>query len=1122
MNFKNNKSGRMSVLYQICRLAKPFSSWPKPVFALLLTLACFDQLLAQTARTFSHPDRIHYDSQCLTIDGKDVFIYSGAFHYFRCPKELWPDRFQKIKDAGFNCVETYVAWNWCEPEMPASPSDFSKVSLTDLDDFLKMAERSGLYVIVRPGPYICAEWDTGGFPQWLLAKKPEKPIRSEGWLRSDDPVYLAWCKHWFDAVCPVIAKHQITRQPPGSPGVILFQVENEYDFAGLPGEVKANQVKALAQYALLDGIDVPLFTCWTHQVRGSRDPVLRQLFDCCNFYPRWNVEVELRPGIEKLRREQPDAPMGTTELQGGWFSQVGGTLSEEQDGVTAEQINNLTLFAIQCGDTILNYYMLFGGSNPGDWGSRNLTTSYDYNAPIREWGGVGDRYQRVWALGHLLREQGAKLARSMPVDCDATTSQNDVAVAERRAPDGSRYLFVRTSQHAGPRAGTATVKEKSGDTNEIVFAYQLESFGSKILYLPPGTTNAAQGEWLPKAAPHIERPTDLPAGVTITSARRHADPGPAHWTKLSPGADLAHAGIYDDRFLFYRAGIFSPSKTNLLVQFPNDDSVLATINGKRAARIGGTSGSSAFELPAGSSKVDLLYENLGHPNFGSDIDQPSGIFEARLTSSSLGAGKPIIGWRMHEVNDTTNPPEVKTDFKDDGWTHVSVGNVDAHNLPAGHMAVYRASVEIPPADFSGGKLVLNFGRIDDLGWVYVNGTKTGETTDWSRAYSLDATKELHPGKNLIAVIVKNNEGEGGLGAPELAHKSDEQSVKLSAFGGPAGDERQWWKPDFNDWRWETVTIGSDSSLTNALLTWYRMNFQLPPAKTGVWVPWHLHLKATGNGFLYLNGHAIGRYWEVGPQHDFFLPECWLNFGPGRNNQLTLSLRPLDQSAFIQSAVVEPYAGFAEKARSEVPSNQPASHNFGIWEKEITAFEASDRTNPPPTLAVLFIGSSTIKFWTTLAADFPGQPVLNRGFGGSEIVDSIHFADRILFPYAPRKIFFRAGGNDIADGKSPESVFEDFKEFAGKVHARLPDTEIFFISWNPTIARWANRDKEKFLNERVKAFAKQTPHLKYIETGDLVLGADGKPRPELFRADKLHFSAAGYKLLADRVRPFLSQ
>ena len=512
-------------------------------------------------------------------------IYSGAFHYFRCPKELWRDRFQKIKDAGFNTVETYVPWNYSEQQMPAGTNDFSKVDLEDLDDWLTMAEQFGFYVLVRPGPYICAEWATGGYPQWLLEKKPDEPLRRSGWLRSDDPVYLAWSEHWFAAVSPVIAKHQINRKPPGSPGVILVQLENEYD-SHAPDDVMINQLKALARTARAGGIDVPFFTCWTHVVRGSTDPVLREMFDCCNFYPRWNVEGRLRPEIAKLRAEQPDAPLATTELQGGWFSQVGGKLSEDQDGMTAAQIQNLTFFALQMGDTLMNYYMLFGGSNPGGWGGRNMTTTYDYNAPIRESGGVGERYQRVWAIGHMLQEHGAKLARAEAVDCEVTTSQKDVAAAMRRAPDGSRYLFVRTSQHTESREGTATVKEKSGDTNEIVFNYKLEPFGSMILYMPPGANDAAHGEWLPKAAPAIERPTDMPASVIINSAKMQIDPGSSHLTEMKSGSNLAQLGIYDSRFApfyFIQTKSFSSTAANLMVEFPDGDAVLATINGKVAA-----------------------------------------------------------------------------------------------------------------------------------------------------------------------------------------------------------------------------------------------------------------------------------------------------------------------------------------------------------------------------------------------------------------------------------------------------------------------------------------------------------------------------------------------------------
>ena len=198
------------------------------------------------------------------------------------------------------------------------------------------------------------------------------------------------------------------------------------------------------------------------------------------------------------------------------------------------------------------------------------------------------------------------------------------------------------------------------------------------------------------------------------------------------------------------------------------------------------------------------------------------------------------------------------------------------------------------------------------------------------------------------------------------------------------------------------------------------------------------------------------------------------------------------------------------------------HDFGKWEKEIAAYEQMDRTNPPPTGALLFIGSSTIRLWKTLAQDFPGHRVINRGFGGSEIVDSTHFAERVILPYKPRMVFLRAGGNDLNAGKSAEQVVADFKEFVAKIHSKLPETEIVFISLSPSIARWKQADKEKAVNTMVEAFVRKTPRLKYIETYSMPLGADGQPRPEVFVADKLHFNEAGYKLLSEIVRPYLTK
>ena len=199
---------------------------------------------------------------------------------------------------------------------------------------------------------------------------------------------------------------------------------------------------------------------------------------------------------------------------------------------------------------------------------------------------------------------------------------------------------------------------------------------------------------------------------------------------------------------------------------------------------------------------------------------------------------------------------------------------------------------------------------------------------------------------------------------------------------------------------------------------------------------------------------------------------------------------------------------------------PGDRNFARWEKEIAAYQAMDRAHPPAQGGVLFIGSSTIRRWKTLDADFPKHQVINRGFGGSQIADSTHFAERIIFPHEPRMIVLRAGGNDINAGKSPEQVFADYRAFVAKVNARLPKTQIVYISISPSPSNRAKWGAFKALNALIEKYARQQPYLKYLETYDMVLGSDGQPRPELFVADKLHLSAEGYRLLADRVRPLL--
>jgi lysophospholipase L1-like esterase len=191
-----------------------------------------------------------------------------------------------------------------------------------------------------------------------------------------------------------------------------------------------------------------------------------------------------------------------------------------------------------------------------------------------------------------------------------------------------------------------------------------------------------------------------------------------------------------------------------------------------------------------------------------------------------------------------------------------------------------------------------------------------------------------------------------------------------------------------------------------------------------------------------------------------------------------------------------------------------------WEKDIAAFEKADTEKPPEKGAVLFIGSSSIRMWKSLAQDFPEHKVINRGFGGSEVADSVAFVDRIVVPYAPRMIVFYAGGNDINAGKSPEKVFSDFKEFVAKVRAKLPDEEIAYISIAGNPARWAQVEKVKEANRLIEEYTKQEKGLKFINVFPHMMGPDGQPKPDIFIADKLHMNEKGYAIWKEVVTPYL--
>jgi len=192
-----------------------------------------------------------------------------------------------------------------------------------------------------------------------------------------------------------------------------------------------------------------------------------------------------------------------------------------------------------------------------------------------------------------------------------------------------------------------------------------------------------------------------------------------------------------------------------------------------------------------------------------------------------------------------------------------------------------------------------------------------------------------------------------------------------------------------------------------------------------------------------------------------------------------------------------------------------------WDPAIEKFEQQDKTAPPPKDGIVFIGASSIVRWN-LPEYFPelGAKAINRGFGGSQSVDSVRYVDRIVVPYHPRIVVYYAGDNDVEANVPAAEIAHQFTLFEQKVHAALPNTNVIFISIKPSIRRWKWMDVIHSANAMVKTYCAKTPHTQFMDIEQKMLGADGKPNPDLLVADGLHMTPAGYRIWTDALKAML--
>jgi beta-galactosidase len=341
------------------------------------------------------------------LDGRPHRILAGALHYFRVHPGQWADRVHKARLLGLNCVETYVPWNFHSP----APGRFDTDGPRDLGRFLDLVAAEGMHAIVRPGPYICAEWDNGGLPAWLLAQPGIG-------LRRNEPRFMAAIAEYFEALLPIVAARQVDRGGP----VIAVQVENEYGAYGDdPG-----YLHGLVDLIRAGGVVVPLLTCDQADDAMLDRGGLPELLRTVTFGSR-SVER-----LATLRRHQPTGPLMCGEFWNGWFDSWGLQHHVAPAAANAQDLDDL----LAAGGSV-NLYLLHGGTNFGLTNGANdkgtylpITTSYDYDAPLSERGAPTAKY-------HALREVIARYAPvpdEVPAD-PPPAPRLDVVLPERLTGD---------------------------------------------------------------------------------------------------------------------------------------------------------------------------------------------------------------------------------------------------------------------------------------------------------------------------------------------------------------------------------------------------------------------------------------------------------------------------------------------------------------------------------------------------------------------------------------------------------------------------------------------------------------------------------------------------------------
>jgi len=878
--------------------------------------------------------------RAFVVGGKPVFLVCGSIDYFRCPHELWRDTLLRAKRGGLNAISFCIAWNFHEMREGV----FDSTGDRDLGRFVDLCGELSLYAFPRFGPFICDEWEAGGYPAWLMTKPSIE-------LRTMNETALPYVRRWMEKLMPVIVPRQATRGGP----VLLIQQENEYYFVGRPGvrEYQDFLIRSMREL----GIEVPITDC------NGANPMTR----------RPGSLLTLNGGgagsVKTLRKTQPGKPALITELYTDYMNVWGWPVSSYP---TVEMMRQQTAETLAAGG-MYAYFMMYGGTNFGFWASTTwksdqsfVTTRYYARAPIHEGGAFNETYNAAkavnllalnfqdlltagedadlpvafsgpvragavrtprgyllfvhpqfpsrvaseyhtdgqsgpliqlsenWPLPEIASQPGAIELRGEVLNLAEASSYSSMLPFELEIDPGARIDYANATLlgRAGTerrrvllfrgQAGTRGVVSVNGKRAEFVFteaeparieignltvlgvsqeaAGRTWFAGGRVLIGPAYVGEERSGrhdcflDGQTSSIVTVSRDGVLDsqavkpaASVEAQIAFKNWTPHPlpetegsgSGWRELDRPRTVEEFEAYQG-YTWYRAAFHSPQRTSTGLLFTQaSDRIHVFVNGRRAGVWGRGPGAVRDPLPvqleAGENRFVLLCDNMGRLSEGAVLDR-KGIGGPAFLDAEV-RDLPGPAWSVPE-----RPPT-------ESWGYQTF----RHYNPDAKLR--RTTYEFVPRQGEGLQLFLRW--FPQYAWIALNGRVVAEHAgDLSLAGGVDFSSVvldpyLSPGPQRLEITV--------FGA---APSQFESHVRLLAYR-KSSELRQWaFRP------WTDPVVKGNAPSGHPL--WWEAEF----AKPSVPGPFFLVTEGLSKGQAYLNGHALGRYWEIGPQHSLYVPDPW--------------------------------------------------------------------------------------------------------------------------------------------------------------------------------------------------------------------------------------------------------